>query len=157
MDLRCTQCNSPDLKRVSLVYQEGLFRTKSRGRLLGLVFGDSGPSFVVGGSMTKGTRQSDLSSLLKPPEKWSYFKLTFRFGVAAFLAFVAYVVVVIVSTPPVSSLPIKLYVAIAPIVFCALLFLTWRHNHLVYPVQFARWNNSFHCERCGAVSQHGIH
>ena len=118
MDLRCTQCNSPDLKKVSLAYQEGVFRTKSRGRVLGLVFGDSGPSFVVGGSTTKGTRQSELSSLLKPPEKWSYFKLTFRFGVAAFLAFVAYVIFVIVSTPPVSSLPIKLLVFLAPIVFC---------------------------------------
>jgi hypothetical protein len=154
MDLQCTQCNSPDLKKVSLAYQEGLFRTKSRGRLLGLVFGDSGPSFVVGRSTTKGTRQSKLSSLQKPPEKWSYFKLTFRFGVAAFLAFVAYVIFVIVSTPPVSSLPIKLLVFLAPIAFSVLVFLAWRHNNLAYPLQFARWDRAFICQKCGAVSQY---
>jgi hypothetical protein len=96
MDLRCMQCKSADLKKLSLAYQEGLFKTKGRGRLLGLVFGSAGPSFVVGGTAAKGIHQSELSSLLMPPEKWSYFKLTCRFGVAAFSAFVAYVIFVIV-------------------------------------------------------------
>ncbi len=156
MDLRCTQCGSAGLKKVSLAYEEGLFKTKSRGRLLGLVFGNSSPSFVVGGTTGKGTHQSQLSSLLKPPEKRSYLRVTYRFGVSAFMGFVAYVIFVIVSTPPVSSLPIKLYVAFAPIVFCLLLFLAWRHNHLVYPMEFARWDRSFICQRCGAVSEHNI-
>jgi hypothetical protein len=154
MDLRCTQCGSTDLKKVSLAYEEGLFKTKSRRRLLGMVFGNSGPSFVVGGTTATGTHQSHLSSLLKPPEKWSYLRLIFRFGVAAFAGFVAYVVFVIVSTPPVSSLPIKLLVFLAPIAFCVFSLLAWRHNKLVYPAQFSRWDRSFVCQRCGAVSQH---
>jgi hypothetical protein len=156
MDLRCTQCGSTDLKKVSLAYEEGLFRTKSRGRLLGLVLGNAVPSFVVGGTTAKGTHQSQLSSLLKAPERWSYFKLIFRFGVAAFFGFVAYVIFVVVSTPPVSSLPIKMYVFVAPVVFCVLLFSARRHNKLVYPMQFARWDRSFICQRCGAVREHNV-
>jgi hypothetical protein len=156
MDLRCTQCNSADLKKVSLAYREGLFKSKSRGRLLGLVFGSGGPGFVFGGTAAKGTQQSELSGLLRPPEKWSYLRLIFRFSIAVFVGFLAYVIFVIVSTPPVSSLPIKLLVFLAPIVFCALVFLTWRQNSLIYPARFARWDRSFVCQRCGAVSQHEV-
>jgi hypothetical protein len=154
MDLRCTECNSADLKKASLAYREGLFKSKSRGRLLGLVFGSGGPGFVLGGTTAKGTHQSELSVLLAPPEKWSYLRLIFRFSIAVFVGFLAYVIFVIVSTPPVSSLPIKLLVFLAPIAFCALVFLTWRHNNLIYPPRFVRWDRSFICQRCGAVSQH---
>ncbi len=156
MELVCKHCGSSDLKKVSLAYHEGLFKTKSQGRLLGLVFGAGGPGLVLGRSTAKGTHQSELSGLLKPPEKWSYLRLIFRFGVAAFTGFLAYVIFVIVSTPPVSSLPIKLLVFLAPIVFCALVLVTWRHNNLVYPVAFTRWNRSFICERCGTVTQQEV-
>jgi hypothetical protein len=156
MDLRCTQCESADLKKVSLAYREGLFESKGHGRLLGLVFGSGGPGFVLGRTTAKGTHQSELSGLLRPPEKWSYLRLIARFCVAAFTGFIAYVIFVIVSTPPVSSLPIKLLVFLAPIAFCALMLLTWRHNNLVYSAEFTRWDRSFICQRCGAVSQHEV-
>ena len=156
MDLRCTQCGSTYLKKVSLAYQQGLFHVRTRGRLLGLVFGNDGPSFVTGATASKGTHQTHLSSLLTPPERCSYLRLLLRFGVAAFLGFVACVIFVIVSTPPVSSVPIKLMVFVAPIAFCVCGLLAWRHNNLVYPVQFARWNHSFLCEKCGAVRQYEV-
>src|ERR1700674_3147216 len=44
MDLRCPKCNSTDLKKVSLAYDEGLFRTEARTRL---------HSAVVGGQRTR--------------------------------------------------------------------------------------------------------
>jgi hypothetical protein len=153
MDLRCKQCGGTDLKKVSLVYQEGLFKSKNRGGLLGLVFGAGGPGLMLGGTTAKGTHQSELSSLLKPPEKWSYLRSISRFGVAAFGGFIAYVLFVVVSTPQVSSLPIKLLVFLAPIAFCVLTYSIWRHNSVVYPAHFARWDRSFICQRCGAVNQ----
>src|SRR5260370_358368 len=42
VELRCPFCKSTELKRISLVYQEGLARVKTRSRLLGFVFGEGG-------------------------------------------------------------------------------------------------------------------
>jgi hypothetical protein len=35
-------------------------------------------------------------------------------------------------------------------------FAVWRHNHLRFPREYARWDRSFLCQRCGAVSQHEV-
>src|SRR5437867_13450809 len=76
MDLRCPNCNSIDLKKVSLAYEEGLFRSKGRTRLHAVVAGGGGPDLVVGRATTHGTQQSALSKKLTPPVKWSYLKVT---------------------------------------------------------------------------------
>ena len=84
MDLHCPQCKSTDLKKVSLAYQEGLYRVDTRTRLTGVLIGSDGPDMVVGKARTKGFRQSELSKILSPPRKWSYLKA--RFVVGNFLA-----------------------------------------------------------------------
>jgi len=58
MDLRCPKCNSTDLKKVSLAYQEGLYRTDARTRLSAAVVGGNGPDLVVGRATTKAAQQS---------------------------------------------------------------------------------------------------
>src|SRR5438445_13789842 len=75
MDLRCPKCNSTDLKKVSLAYEEGLFRTEGRSRLRAVVAGGGGPDLVVGRATTRGTNQSALSKKLTTPVKWSYPKV----------------------------------------------------------------------------------
>src|SRR6266436_5655034 len=77
MDLRCPKCNSTDLKKVSLAYQEGRFRTDSRTRLRAAVVGGNGPDIVVGRATTRGSQQSALSKELSPPVKWSHLKVIF--------------------------------------------------------------------------------
>jgi hypothetical protein len=156
MDLRCPDCNSADLKRLSLVYQEGLSRVNTRSRLLALVFGEGGPDLVVGRAATHGVQQTELSRTRKPPVKWSYRRLIFRATTLTFLALGAYIVFVALGTPPVSTLPLKLYVFLAPVVFLVLALAVWRHNHLTFPKEYARWDRSFICQRCGAVSQHEV-
>jgi hypothetical protein len=156
MDLRCPDCNSTDLKRLSLAYQEGLSRVKTRSRLLALVFGEGGAELVVGQAATHGIQQTDLSGTRKPPVKWSYRRLIFRAMALTFVALGAYIVFVASGTPPVSTLPLKLYVFLAPVVFLVLAFAVWRHNHLTFPREYARWDRSFLCQRCGAVSQHNL-
>jgi len=155
MDLQCPTCDCADLKMASLAYQEGLTRVKTRNRLLGLVFGHSGPGILVGGAAGRGIQQTELSRTLKPPVKWSYIKLTLRSVLVTFVAFCAYIVFVASSTPPVSTLPMKLYVFLAPLVFLVLVFSFWQHNHSTFPREYAQWNRSFICQRCGTVSQHG--
>ena len=73
--LRCANCNSTDLKKVSLVYQEGLFCTVAHTRVSAAAVGGHGPDFVIGKATTRGFHQSVLSKQLKPPVKWSYRKL----------------------------------------------------------------------------------
>src|SRR5258708_1542510 len=75
MDLHCPNCNSTDLKKASLAYQEGLYRVDTRTRLRGVFFGSGGPDLVVGRARTKGSHQTELSKRLSPPIKWSYLRV----------------------------------------------------------------------------------
>ena|SRR5438876_41746 len=152
MDLRCPECNSTDLKKVSLAYQEGLFRTKGRTRLRAAVIGASGPDLVVGTATTKGTQQTELSKRLSPPKKWSYLKLVVWFAVVSFVALVVYINSVMERFSTASALPVKLYGLFASCVLVFLVLLTWRHNHSTHARQLGQWDRSYVCERCGFIS-----
>ena len=156
MDLRCPDCNSADLKKVSLAYQEGQFHVNTRTRLRAFLFGNEGPSLVFGKAVTQGVHWTQLSNLLSPPRKRSYVKLILGFLAVTLTALFAYIVFVSSSSPPVSTFPMKMYVFLAPVVFLALVFSFWRHNHLKFPQEYARWDRSFICQRCGAVSLHEV-
>ena len=153
MNLRCPKCSSTDLKKVSLAYQEGLFHVDTRTRMLGFLFASGGPDVMVGRATTRGVQQSALSKNLAPPTKWSYLKLILWSAAISFVALVAYIRVVMTSPPPVSSLPVRIYCVVAPLVFLVLFISIWRHNHSIYGRKYSRWNGSYVCMRCGAVSQ----
>ena len=154
MDLLCPKCNSTDLNKVSLAYQEGQFRVDTRTRLRGVVVGDGGPNVVVGRATTSGIQQTELSKNLNPPSKWSYKKLVLWSAIVSFVALVVYVRGVMSGPAPASSLPVKLFAFLAPLALIFLVALYWRHNHSNYQTEYTQWNRSFICERCGAVSQH---
>jgi hypothetical protein len=156
MDLRCPDCNSPDLKRVSLAYHESVRHVDTRTRLRAFLFGDDGPSLIVGKAVTQGVHWTQLSKVLSPPRKWSYVRLFLGSLVVTLVALFAYVIFVASSPPPVTTLPLKMYVFLSPVVFLVLAFAVWRHNHLRFPKEYARWDCSFICQRCGAVSQHEV-
>src|SRR6266480_1473067 len=86
MDLRCPKCNSTDLKKVSLAYEEGLYHTEGRTRLRAVAVGGEAPDLVVGRATTRGSQQSAFSKQLSPPVKWSYLKVVF-WSVLVFLSF----------------------------------------------------------------------
>jgi hypothetical protein len=159
MDLRCPKVNSTDLKKVSLAYQEGLFRSESRTRLRAVVAGGGGPDLVVGRATRHGTHQSALSKKLSPPVNWSYLKI-FGWSVLLFVCvgwLVFYVNTVTTNAMTVLSAPLTLFALISGTTFVLLLYLVWRHNHSIYQTQHARWDKSFICERCGTVSQQALH
>jgi hypothetical protein len=159
MDLRCPKCNSTDLKKVSLAYEEGLFRSEGRTRLRAVAVGSGGPDLVVGRATTRETEQSALSKKLNPPVKWSYLKvigwsvLVFLF--AGWLVF--YVNTLTTNATTVSSAPLTFFALISGAIFALLLSLAWKHNHSIYQTQYAQWDKSFICERCGTVSQQVLH
>ena len=155
MELQCRNCRSTDLKKVSLAYQEGLQHVSTRTRLRGVVVGSDGPDVVVGRATTKGMHQTEISKALTPPAKWSYLKL-FGWSALVFLSvgwIVFYVNTVTKNSPSVVSVPLTVYSLLSAGVFVLLLLIYGKHNYLTYPGQYARWNRSFICERCGTISQ----
>jgi hypothetical protein len=155
MDLRCPKCNSTDLKKVSLAHEEGLLRSEGRTRLRAVVAGSGGPDLVVARATTHGTQQSALSKKLAPPVKWSYLKVI-GWSVLVFLSagwLVFYVNSVTTNATTVSSAPLTLFALISAAIFALLMFLVWQHNHAVYQQQYAQWDRSFICSRCGAITQ----
>lgn len=154
MDLRCPKCNSTDLKKVSLAYQEGLYRSDACTRLSAALVGGNGPDLVVGRATTKASNQSALSKQLSPPAKWSYLKVG-SWSVLAFLCvgwLVFYVNAVTTNSSTVSSPPLTIFALISAAIFALLLFMVWKHNESTYPRQFAEWDHSFICPRCGTIS-----
>jgi hypothetical protein len=156
MDLRCPKCNSTDLTKVSLAYQEGLYRTDARTRLSAALVGGNGPDLVVGRATTQASHQSDLSKRLSPPSKWSYLKVG-SWSVLVFLCvgwLIFYINTVTTNASTVTSLPLTIFVLISAAVFALLLFIVWKHNHSTYQARYAEWESSFLCPRCGVVSRH---
>jgi hypothetical protein len=156
MDLHCPNCQSADVKKLSVAHQEGRFRVDTRARLSGVVVGEGGSNVAIGRATTRGIEQTELSKRLSPPAKWSYKKLVLWPAIVSFVALVVYVRSVMSGPAPASSLPVTLYAVLAPTAFIALITVFWRHNHSTYQRQYAQWNQSFICERCGAVSQHNF-
>ena len=152
MDLRCPNCGSTDLKKASLVYEEGSSRIKARSRLRGVSFGDEGPNVVVGTAVMKGMYQTELSRALCPPKKRSYGKLLLWAGIVSVVSLIFYTHTVMSSTSMVSAFPVVMFGVMGAVVLLASLAVIWRHNQLVYPRQYAEWDRSFVCQRCGAVS-----
>jgi len=151
MDLRCPKCNSTDVKKVSLAYQEGLYRTDARTRLSAALAGGNGPDLVVGRATTQASHQSALSKQLSPPAKWSYLKVG-SWSVLAFLCIgwlVFYVNTVTTNSSTVSSTPLTFFALISVASFALLLFFVWNHNHSSYKRRLAAWDRAFICQRCG--------
>jgi len=155
MELQCPNCRSRDLKKVSLAYQEGLQHVSTRTRLHGVVVGSDGPDLVVGSGTTNGIQQTAISRMVAPPRRWSY-KTLVRWSVLAFLVagwIVFYANTVATNSQTVSSVPLTVYTVLMLCAFVGAFAGFWRHNHSTYPREFARWECSYLCGRCGTVSE----
>jgi hypothetical protein len=157
MELRCPQCGFSDLKKVSLIYQEGLFQTQGSSRVQAAVIGGTGPDLVLGRATTRASHQSALSKQLSPPAKWSYLKVGSWSALAILCVgwLVFYVNAVTTGTTIVLSAPVALFGLVCAVVFCGLMSVVWRHNHSTFTQRYEEWDRSFICQRCGAKSNRG--
>ena len=114
---------------------------------------------VVGRATTRGSQESALSKKLSPPRKWSYGKVVFWSVLVSVCGgwLVFYVNTTMTNASTVLSSPLTLFALISGAIFALLLFLVWRHNRSSYQTQYAQWDKSFICERCGTVSQQALH
>lgn len=158
MDLRCPQCNSTDVKKVSLAYQEGFSQLKTHSRLRAIAVGSDGPDVIVGRITSRGTAQTELSRILSPPRKWSYRKLQ-RYWLFGFVVG-SWVVIAFdwnkTNSQIVISIPFLAFAAACLGVFAVLASAFWKHNRWTFPKEYARWNRSFVCNKCGEVSEQNL-
>ena len=82
--MECSVCQSTNLVKVSLAYEQGLSEYKGRSRSHGLSLGTGGLGLWGGRAKTTGTFQTRLSARLSPPTKWSYWK-TFKWWLAGLI------------------------------------------------------------------------
>ena len=155
-DLRCPNCNSTHLKKVSLAYQEELFCIVAQTRFSAVAAGGHGPDFVIGEATTRGFHQSVLSKRLNPPVKWSYRKLILWWALV-FLS-IGWIVLYIKhhitkDFAAVLSPPLTLFALLSTATLLLSLVLFWRHNHTTYKRRYSQWERSFLCQRCGTLTE----
>ena len=135
----CPNCNSPDLKTMSLIHAAGVY--ESRGRIWGFVAG-TGDGLFFG--KYRGTSQSRLSKAVSPPTKLPYAAPIILWLVGFFptMAFVGRAklsaLTGLISVGYVLALPLYLLVALF-------------YNSLVRPKKHKSWERKFMCQRCGAL------
>ena len=137
--LACTKCGSAEVRRLSLIYQEGLAIINTTSQSSGAAFGGGGASFGSASTRTTGTQQTALSKQAAPPAK----KHTILWAIlAAFLGFLA--------LGGLSDFSVSV------LIFAGLAALAGRmslkakaYNASAFPELHARWERSFMCNRCG--------
>jgi hypothetical protein len=155
--MQCTVCQSTNLVKISLAYEQGLSDYNGRSRSRGLSLGTGGIGLWGGSAKATGTFQTRLSARLSPPTKMSYWKTT----VWWFLGFLTlwFIAIALMPGNAHKAKEFSRECAWAADAYgAALVFLwcfIWRYNHRVFPAQHGRWDRSFLCRRCGKTIQFG--
>ncbi len=135
--LHCPKCGSEHVRRLSLIYREGLAVVKTG--TAGVGFGDDG--MAVGGARTGGTQQSLASMGAAPPEERSLGGpiIMILMGVVLLLAgFQGSVVAAVIG-------------AIVAALGGMWAYGSSHYNNQVYPALHQQWEGSYSCSRCAEV------
>lgn len=135
----CPNCNSTDLRRLSLIHAAGSYET--RGGILGFLLGDG---LLFGGY--RGASQSRLSKMAGPPRKGSYLG-------PAILWLVGFFIVMAFAGRGKLSTPTAIFSMAYLVLLPTLLIGTFVYNLFLRPKKLRDWENKFMCQRCGAVTE----
>jgi hypothetical protein len=140
----CPSCNSSDMKRVSLIHAAGLYQ--SQGRIRGFLLGNS-DGLLFG--RYRGTNQSRLSQMVRPPAKFPYVA-------PAILWFVGFFPLMAFVGRGKLSFAVGLLSVVYVLLLPALVVSAFVYNSFVYPPKYRAWEAMFMCQRCGAlIDTHG--
>jgi hypothetical protein len=140
----CPSCNSSDMKRVSLIHAAGSYQ--SRGRIRGFLLGDS-DGLLFG--RYRGTNQSRLSEMVRPPMKFPYATpaILWLVGFFSLMAFVGRGKLSFAM-----GLASAAYILLLP----TLVVSVFVYNLFFYPKKYRAWDGTLMCQRCGAfINTHG--
>lgn len=139
--MQCTQCNSDNVQKLSVVYQSGTSQINTTSRTFGsgVGFGGGGGLFGVGSASTKttGQSQSHLAAIASPPKKKGYM-IPYVIIVLSIIAVMAKII-----TGGVFILPLALAVF--------LIYRAFSYNKNQWPPKYQEWSKSWHCNKCGAI------
>lgn len=135
--LHCPRCGSEHVRRLSLIYREGLAVVKTG--TAGVGFGDDG--MAVGGARTGGTQQSLASLGAAPPEQ-----RPMSGPIAMVVA--ALVAILVGASGSAGVLVIGLVLAAVGGMWA---YGSSHYNSHVYPALHRRWETSYSCTRCAEV------
>lgn len=133
----CPNCNSSDVKRLSLIHAAGLY--ESRGRTLGF-FAGSGDGLLFG--RYRGTSQSCLSKGASPPRRLPYAApmILWLLGFFILMSFAGREKL----SWMMGALSVCYLLILPAYVLAALLY-----NFFFRPKKYRDWNEEFICQRCG--------
>lgn len=124
----CSNCNSPDVRKLSLVYESGLSFVNTTTTGVGYA-----GALGVGGAQTKGTHVTAISAKAAPPQKKSagaavaWLIVTGLLGLVWHFWFIGTVLAVLAM------------VSVSD------------YNKKKWPALFAAWDSKYMCGRCGAI------
>lgn len=151
MPIECPECGSQDVRKVSMVYEMGVQKTRSHSMGGGAALSLLGPIIGAGGSISRGRHESLLAARIGPPKKRrpvSMAVLVF-FGMGSFGMGIPIVLGVVFG----NVVAVIAYVAYLIALFALPLYILvdgFRYNKKL-PRLLAKWENLFVCERCGEV------
>jgi len=87
--------------------------------------------------------------------KWSYRKLIlwWTVGFLSIAWIIFYINIIAKHSAAVLSPPLTFFTLLSAATFPLLLVLIWRHNHSTYKREYSKWQRSFLCQHCGALTE----
>ena len=135
--LHCPRCGSEHVRRLSLIYREGLALVNTGTTGVGM----GGDGIAVGGARTGGTQQSLASLGAAPPEKRPM-------GGAIAMIAVGLVALLVGASGSAGALVFGLVLAAVGGMWA---YGSSHYNGQVFPALHRRWETSYSCTRCAEV------
>lgn len=152
MAMHCPSCGTQDVRKVSMVYEEGVQITRSKTIFGGGLLSLFGPALGMGGAYSKGKAASLLAEKLSPPKAPKSVLLT---AIKSFILGMAIGLAAWTILGDRYGIPGK---KIGTIIMAILLIglPAYKITQVVkrrkrYPAELSNWNQLFICERCGEV------
>jgi len=134
----CPTCNSNNIQKLSLVFENGLShidtRTSGSGVGVGVGGGGVGVGLGFGGGRTRGTQMTATAAKAAPPQKR-------RYGWFVFFAVICFFIGESAHTWLLGTL-----------LFGWLAFSAAKYNRTQFPILFRTWDEAYMCTRCGTIA-----
>ena len=145
MPISCATCQSENVQKLSLVYQNGLSDLSGTQTAVGIGIGRGGLGVGSGRSKIKGTQQSSLSQKASPPFKKRVIRNAFIHLAITFL--VVPMIMVSLFNNTAASISVVIYAVFA---ICHTIK-SIKFNLSEYPSLYNTWNQQFMCLTCGVL------
>jgi len=130
--MQCTECNSDNVQKLSLVYEQGTQNINATSSTI--TNHGFGQGFSTGTTRTSGTTQSITAQRAAPPAKKKI--------IIPIVAIVAGFVLAKYG---------ELWGLLVSVVGGIYFYTSFLYNRNVYPRLYANWQNSWLCNKCGAI------